>query len=120
LVVDPRRADLDPARHRRDRPRDRVPVADHQSAATLVDLLGERLDIAVRFGLERGGEHPTRALPADLVQAPAQLRARGFVSNYLQHRRSFLASIRVPAVLVDQAGRYAAPSNGPAIHNFWL
>src|SRR5713101_4006361 len=65
-------------------------------------------------------EHPTRAFPTDLIQTRGQLRARGLLSNYLQHRRSFLAGIGVPATLLDQAGRYAAPSNRPAIHNFWL
>src|SRR5207245_1443395 len=53
-----------------------------------------------------------------LIQAHGQLRARRLVSHYLQHRRSFLAGIGVPAALVGQAGRYAAPSNSPAIHNF--
>jgi hypothetical protein len=66
------------------------------------------------------GEHPTRAFPADLVQARAQLPARGLLSYYLQHRRSFLAGIAVPAALVGQAGRHAALSNKPAIHNFRL
>ncbi len=119
-VVDARRPDLDPARHRRDRARVRVPIPDHHPVAVLVHLAGQRLDIAVGFGFQRRRQHALRALPADLVQARAQLRARGLVSYYLQHRRSFLAGIRVPAVLVGQAGRYAAPSNKPAIHNFWL
>ena len=119
-VVDARGADLDPARHRRHRARVRVPIADHQPTAVDADLVGQRLDVAVGLGFQRRRQHAARALAADLVQRRAQLRARGFVTYYLQHRRSFLAGIAVPAALVGQVGRYAAPSNGPAIHNFWL
>jgi hypothetical protein len=40
--------------------------------------------------------------------------------EFLNPSRSFLAGIAVPAALVGQAGRYAALSNKPAIHNFRL
>ena len=120
LVVHARRLDVDAPRAGCDRPRPGVPVADHQTIPVLVERIRQALDVRVDLRLERSREHPTRALPTDLIQPRRQLRARGLVSNYLQHRRSFLAGIRVPALLVGQAGRYAAPSNRPAIHNFGL
>ena len=93
-------------------------VADHQTTPVLVELVHQRLDVGIDFGLQHRREHPPRAFPADLIQTRPKLRARGLLSNYLQHRRSFLAGIGVPAALDGQAGRYAAPSNRPAIHNF--
>jgi hypothetical protein len=62
-VVDPGRADVDPACARRDRARTRVPVADHQPVAVLVDLIGQCLDVRVGFGLQRGGGASDARLP---------------------------------------------------------
>jgi hypothetical protein len=42
-------------------------IADHQPAAVLVPLRGERRDIGIHLGLQRLGQHPPRALPHDLI-----------------------------------------------------
>lgn len=51
--VDARRPDVDTARTGRDPPRPGMPVADHQPIAVLVELVRERLDVRVDFGLKR-------------------------------------------------------------------
>jgi hypothetical protein len=44
-----------------------IAVADHQAAAILVPLGSERRDIGVHLGLQRLGQHPSGALPHDLI-----------------------------------------------------
>ncbi|HLN04635.1 MAG TPA: hypothetical protein VK217_00045 [Acidimicrobiales bacterium] len=77
------------------------------------------LDIGIHLGLERDRQHLARSLPADLVQHRRSVLTRVAFGHYAQHWRSFLAGARTPALFFfGQEGRYAAPSNGWAIHNF--
>ena len=74
----------------------------------LVDLVAEPLDVLVSLRAQRSGDHPPRALPRQLVQREHDLlialpdRERANI----RHRRAFLS--RLPAVGLDQPGRYAA------------
>jgi hypothetical protein len=45
-----------------------APVADHQPLAVLADLVGERAHVLVDLGLERRRDHPTSALPRQLIE----------------------------------------------------
>src|SRR6266704_2586144 len=77
-----------------------------------------RRDIGGDLILQRGGQHPPRPLPHDLIQARGQVLGRSLVSDYLQHWRSFppASARRLPSF--DHLGRYAAPSIRSRIHNF--
>jgi hypothetical protein len=65
-----------------------VPVADHQSAAVLVDL-AVRVDIGGDLGLQRRRKHPPGTLPDDLVQHRRRTSRRGRASHYREHGRTF-------------------------------
>ncbi len=67
LVVDPRSGHLDRARAGQHLPGLVIAVADHQAAAVLVPLSGERRDIAIHLGGQRLGQHPPGTLPHDLI-----------------------------------------------------
>jgi hypothetical protein len=96
----------------------RAPVAHHQPPALLVLVGGVRGDVSGDLVFERGGQHPPRPLPHDLIQARGQVLAHGLVSDYLQHWRP--SRRRWPAGFLpfDHLGRYAAPSIRSRIHNF--
>jgi hypothetical protein len=44
-----------------------ISVADHQTVATFVPLVGELGDVGVDLGLQRLSRHPPGALPHDLI-----------------------------------------------------
>ena len=67
-------------------------VADHQPPTVLVNLVGERLDVAGDLGLQRRSKHLSGTIAHDLVeQRPT---GHGFVGrlrvvDYLEHGRTF-------------------------------
>ena len=86
---------------------------------SLVTLAGQPGDVGVHLGLQSGGQHPPGTIEDDLIERRTHLRAGLLIGHYSQHRRSFLAGVPTPAVLVlVQRGRYVAPSNGSPIHRF--
>ena len=48
-------------------------VAHHQPLAVLAALVGEALDVVGSLGLQRGRDHPTRALARELVERDRDL-----------------------------------------------
>jgi hypothetical protein len=67
LVVDPRRGYFHRTRAGQHLPRLVIAIAHHQTAAIVVPLGSERRDIGVHLRAQRLGQHPTRALPHDLI-----------------------------------------------------
>ena len=97
-----------------------VSVAHDQAMAVLVDLMDQARDVALDLGLEGGGQHPPRPFGHQLVEPARQLRARGLVNMYSQHRRSFLPASHRQRTCLCQTGRYAAPPFRWCIHRFRL
>jgi hypothetical protein len=95
-----------------------VPVTHHQPPPVLVPLGGVRRDVGGDLVFQRGSQHPPRPLPHDLIQIGRQVLARGLVSDYLQHWRSFPPALARRHPSFDHLGRYAAPSFRSRIHNF--
>jgi hypothetical protein len=96
-----------------------VAVAHHQPLAARIPLGGVRGEVGVDLDLQRGGQHPPRALTHQLVQVKAQLVLRLGIGNYTQHaaflpRRRCLAG----ASRTCHPGRYAALPSPDPIHNF--
>ena len=98
-VVHPWGPDLDRARSGDQRPGIGVPVADHQTVALFVPLVGQADQVGVDLGLEGSGQHPPGPFGDQFVQGGLQLRARGLLNMYSQHWRSFLAGVPPPAFL---------------------
>ena len=73
LVVHARRADRDRPGPDRHLPLTRATVADHQPAPILVGLVAEPLDVLVGLSPKRGGDHPPRALPRQVIQRERDL-----------------------------------------------
>ena len=48
-------------------------VADYQPLAVLADLIIERANVLADLGLERRRDHPTRALPREIIERDAVL-----------------------------------------------
>jgi hypothetical protein len=67
LVVDARRVDLHRAGRGQHLPRLVRAVADHHPPAVGVPLVDELQDVGVHLGLQRRGQHPSGALPDDLI-----------------------------------------------------
>ncbi len=95
LVVDPRRPHRHCSRGRGDLPCLPVAVTDHQPVAGLVDGVGMDVDVGGDLGLQRRGEHRSRAVADKLVQQRRAHRGRGVLGgrdllvDYLEHRRTF-------------------------------
>ena len=73
FVVDPRRADRDRPRPDRHLPLPRATVAHDDSMPVLVALVAELLDVLIRLGPQRRGDHPPRALPRQVIQRERDL-----------------------------------------------
>jgi DDE superfamily endonuclease len=73
LVVHARRADRNRSRPDRHPPLPRAAVADHQPVSVVVDLASEPLDVLISLGPQRGGDHPPRALPSELIKREPDL-----------------------------------------------
>jgi len=72
LVVDPRRTHLHRTRRGEQPPLAGVAVTDHQPPPVGIELVGVRRDLGADLSLQRGGEHPPRPLPHNLIyQRPA-------------------------------------------------
>jgi hypothetical protein len=86
---------------------------------TVLQMFG---DVGIDLGLEGHGQHAARPFAANLVDPESGLLARGLLSDYLQHLRSFLppAFVRRHSSKYVQRGRYAAPLLRWVIHRFWL
>jgi hypothetical protein len=112
--------DLDLADTGGDRARRGVPVAHHQAPAALVPLGGVGGQVGVDLCLQGGGQHPSCALPEQLVQLQAQLALGSVVGDYTQHRGvpSSPALARRRPLPIGQGGRYAALSCEGLIHRF--
>jgi hypothetical protein len=95
-----------------------MPVTHHQPPPLLVPLARVRRDAGGDLVLQRGREHPPRPLPHDLIQPSGQVLARGIISDYLQHWRSFPPALARRLPSIDHLGRHAAPSIRSRIHNF--
>ena len=111
LVVDPRCGDLDGAGDRLHAAWFGTAVAHDEPVTTLVTVLQMLGDVRIDLGLEGHGQHAARPFAADLVDPEPGLLARGLLSDYLQHWRSFLppAFDRRHSSKFVQRGRYAAP-----------
>jgi len=96
-IVDTGRLDVDPARRRRDGACLGVAVAGHQTATSIIELVDEGGHVTFDLGLEGGHQHPAGALPDDLIEPAREFRVGVVVSQYSQHRRSFLAGVSPPA-----------------------
>ena len=66
-----------------------VAVAHHQPAPALVPLASQLGQVGVDLGLQRGGQHPPRTLPHDVVHQREPLAARSVLGDYSQHGRAF-------------------------------
>jgi hypothetical protein len=97
-----------------------VPVAHDQAVSVLVALFGETRYVGVYLGFEGGGQHPASPFSHDGVQPYRQLRARGLINMYSQHRRSFLPASQRQRSCLCQTGRYAASPLKSRIHRYWL
>jgi hypothetical protein len=86
LVVDPRHLHLHRSGRGEDFARLVVAVADDQTAAVLVALVGERRDVGIDLGLQRLGQHPAGALPHDLID---QRRRRTGLAGLIALRRAW-------------------------------
>jgi hypothetical protein len=117
-VIHAGRGHLDRAGHRAHLPRPRMTVAHHQPPPILVPLAGERGQVRLNLRLQRRRQHPPRTLTHDLIQTRRQLRTAHHISDYLQHRRPSRRRWPAGIPVVDQSGRYAAPSLRSRIHNF--
>jgi hypothetical protein len=73
LVIDPRRPDRHCPRTDGHAPLPGATVADHQPLAILANLVHERAHVLVNLGLQRGGDHPTSALPRQIIERAASL-----------------------------------------------
>ena len=65
-------------------------IADHQPAAVLAAFASMRRDVSIDLGLQRFGQHPTRALANNLVDQRNPVGAAGAVGvggsgNYGEH-----------------------------------
>jgi hypothetical protein len=113
--------DLDPTRGGGDGAWLCSALAGDEPVAVFASLICEGGDVGVDLRLQGHGQHLARSFTDDLVEPVAHLRAGVVVTQYSQHRRSFLAGVPPPATSrFGQRGRYAAPSNGWLIHRFWL
>src|SRR5664279_4289322 len=74
-----------------------VPISDRQATPVLSDLAGEARQAGVDLGFQGCGQHAACSLGHDHIEAARQLRARGLINTYSQHRRSFLAGVSPPA-----------------------
>jgi len=83
-IVDPVRLDLDPARGGGDGAGLGVAVAHDQAMALVVELAGQRFDVAGYLRFEACGEHPSGTLPDDLVQPGAHVRVGVVIGDYCQ------------------------------------
>ena len=84
-----------------------------------VQLIAEPLDVLVSLCLQRGGDHPPRALPRELIERERDLLVAlpdGEHAN-IRHRRAFLPAIT--GFGLQQPGRYAAFLLN-AVHNIRL
>ena len=122
LVVDPRCGDLDGAGDRLHGAGLGAAVAHDEPVTKIVAILQMLGNVGIDLGLEGNGQHAPRSFPADLVDPESGLLARGLLSEYLQHWRSFLppAFDRRHSSKFVQRGRYAAPPLRWVIHRFWL
>ena len=82
-----------------------IAVADYQTSAVLIEMIGELLDIGGDFGPQRRCQHMSGAVADDLIQQrptnPTTILVGGFsVVNYLEHGRTFPTSAP-PPVLID-------------------
>src|ERR1035438_4488072 len=100
-------------------PLPRTAVADHLLVPVPVELVAEPLDVLVGLSPERGGDHPPRALPRQLIQRERDLlvalpsRERANIRHGVPSFPAFRRSV------FNQPGRYAAfPLN--AVHNIRL
>ena len=86
----------------------------------LVNFMDQTRDVGLDLGFEGGGQHPAGPFGHDGVQPSRQLRARGLVNMYSQHRRSFLPACHRQRSCLCQTGRYAASPFRWCIHRFRL
>jgi hypothetical protein len=95
LVVDPRRPHQHRTRRRAHLPLRVVPVADHQPATRLVDLVGVGVYVRSDLSLQRRRQHRPRAVTGKLVKQRPADSCRGvcvglvLLVDYLEHGRTF-------------------------------
>jgi len=117
-VVDPWRGGLDHPGPRGHRPRLGVPVADHQAAASGVELAGVGVEVRPALRLEGEREHLAGGQAAELVEIEdrnVSLRATR-VADYPEHGVLLLAGVS-RRFEHDYSGGYAASMSGALIHN---
>ncbi len=78
-----------------------VAVADHQTVAVLVELVGELGDIGGDLALLRGGQHLPGTVADDLIKQrpgrPGLLVGDGDALNCREHGRTFPTGVGAPA-----------------------
>jgi hypothetical protein len=96
----------------------------HQPTTLLITLADEPTDVSVNLSLQRGGEHPPRPLPNDLIdQRPRRQRRRihsrrTTLHDYREHGRAFPTSASDAGLCLTPTwppGRYPHPA---LIHRF--
>lgn len=91
LVVHPRRLHLDRAGRGGDLSGLVIAVSDHQAAPLIVALISQLGYVRVDFGLQCGGQHPSRTLQDDLVDQGGAVGGGAVVVHYSEHGRAFPA-----------------------------
>lgn len=131
FVVDPRRLHLDRAGRGQHLPWLVIPVAHHQPAAILIELVDELLHIGGDLAGRRRGQHLPDTIADNLIQqrptSTAVVLVGGFrVVNYREHGRTFPTStptpvlIRTTSTFRSSSGRCAHihPAPPRLIHRF--
>lgn len=68
-----------------------VAVAHHHATATFVAFINQLGYVGVVFGLQCAGQHPSCALPDDLVDQGGTVGGGAVVVHYAEHGRAFPA-----------------------------
>ncbi len=86
----------------------------------LIDFVEKARHVGFNLGFQGCGQHPTGPFGHQGVEPTRQLRVRGLLNMYSQHRRSFLPACHRQRSCLCQTGRYAASPFRWCIHRYWL